>query len=499
MRVLISISDTKGIVSFLKNLTDFYTEIEIIATSGTYKYLKNNDIHSTEISDYIDFPEILDGRVKSLHPKIFGGILSKKNSENHNIDLKKFNINKIDMVICNLYKFEKVINSNKFNNEDAIENIDIGGASMLRAAAKNYNDVVVISDPSDYEFVFNCILENKLNYDIKKKLAAKVFNLLSDYDIKIANYLSDNQNSIILNNDKFNKLRYGENPHQVGYIQRNKSENGIANSILISGKEMSYNNYLDADVAFNAANNFKKNCVSVVKHTNVCGLSINSNQIDAFTNAVNGDPVSAYGGILGFNSLLEENVANEIVKSFFEIVVAPKFSRKTLEILQKKKNLRIIQATYSVNNKLHYRSISGGLLAQSQNFDEKYELKVVTEIKPSNQELEDLKFAWKLCLFIKSNAIILVKNNTLLGIGAGQPNRVMSVKIAGEVAGNKSIGCVMASDAFFPFPDSITKANDLGVKCIIQPGGSINDNKVIEEANNKGISMIFTNQRRFTH
>ena len=499
MRVLISISDTKGIVSFLKNLRNFYSDIEIIATSGTNKYLKNNGIYAKEISDYIDFPEILDGRVKSLHPKIFGGILSRKNSKNHNIELKKYNINKIDMVICNLYKFEKVINSNEFSNEEAIENIDIGGASILRAAAKNYNEVVVISDPSDYEFLLNCISENKLNNDTKKKLAAKVFNLLSDYDSKIANYLSGNHNIITLRHDKFNKLRYGENPHQSGYIQKNESENGIANSILISGKEMSYNNYLDADVAFDAANNFKKNCVSVIKHTNVCGLSINSNQLEAFNNAVNGDPISAYGGILGFNSLLQENVANEIIKSFFEIVVAPKFSSKALGILRKRKNLRIIQAMYSPIDQLHYRSISGGLLAQSQNLDEKYELKVVTEIKPSNQELEDLKFAWKLCSFIKSNAIILVKNNTLLGMGAGQPNRVMSVKIAGEVAGKKSIDCIMASDAFFPFPDSITKASDLGVKCIIQPGGSINDSKVIEEANNKGISMIFTNQRRFTH
>tara|TARA_B100000941_G_scaffold56062_1_gene36433 strand:- start:3783 stop:5282 length:1500 start_codon:yes stop_codon:yes gene_type:complete len=499
MKILISISNTSGIVSFIKKLTNFYSEIEIIATSGTSKYLKENDVYSLEISDYIDFPEILNGRVKTLHPKIFGGILSKKNSKNHDKELKKYNISKIDMVICNLYQFEKIINSNKFNNEEAIENIDVGGASILRAAAKNYHDVIVISDPSDYESVLNSISGNTLNIDVRKKLASKVFNYLSDYDNKVAKYLENNKDTTIIKNEKLSKLRYGENPHQIGYIQKNESLKGIANSTLISGKEMSYNNYLDADIAFNATNSFKKNCVSIVKHSNICGLSINFNQLNAFKDAVSGDPVSAYGGILGFNSLLEEEVSCEIVKSYFEIVIAPEFSIKALEILKKRKNLRILQATYSAPNQLYYRSISGGMLAQSQNLDEKYDLKVMTQNFPTNQQLEDLKFAWKLCSFVKSNAIILAKNNTLLGMGAGQPNRVMSVKIAGEVAGEKSIDSVMASDAFFPFKDSIIKASDLGVKCIIQPGGSINDHKVIDEANKKGISMIFTNQRRFTH
>ena len=499
MRILISISDTNGIVNFLNKLNSYYSEIEIIATSGTKKYLKSHNINSVEVSDYTNFPEILDGRVKSLHPKIFGGILSSENLKSHNNELKKYNIKKFDMIICNLYQFEKIINSKDFSNQEAIENIDIGGASIIRAAAKNYHDIVLISDILDYDLVLNCIAENKLNIDIRKKLASKAFNLLSDYDNKIANYLSGNKNNDIKSNEKLNKLRYGENPHQSGYIQVEESEFGIANSILLSGKEMSYNNYLDADVAFNSTNNFKENCVSIVKHTNICGLSINSNQLKAFKDAVKGDSVSAYGGILGFNSLLEEEVSKEIIKSFFEIVIAPKFSHQALEILKKRKNLRILKAKYSPSSQLYYRSISGGLLAQSQNLDEKYDLKIVTKNKPSNKQLEDLKFAWKLCSFIKSNAIILAKNKTLLGMGAGQPNRVMSVKIAGEVAGEKSVGCVMASDAFFPFPDSIIRASDLGIKSIIQPGGSINDYDVIEEANNRGISMVFTNQRRFTH
>ena len=498
MRILISISDTKDIVAFLNKLANYYSEIEIIATSGTNKYLKRHNINSVEISDYTNFPEILDGRVKSLHPKIFGGILSIKNLKSHNNELKKYNIKKFDMVICNLYQFEKIINSKDFSNEEAIENIDIGGASIIRAAAKNYHDIIVISDVLDYDSVLNCIAEKKLNKDARKKLASKAFNLLSDYDSKIANYLSGNKNTDT-KNEKLNKLRYGENPHQSGYIQVKESEFGIANSILISGKDMSYNNYLDADVAFNSTNNFKEDCVSIVKHTNICGLSINSNQLKAFKDAVKGDPVSAYGGILGFNSLLKEEVSKEIIKSFFEIVIAPDFSNQSLEILKKRKNLRILQAKYSPSNQLYYRSISGGLLAQSQNLDEKYDLKIVTKNKPSSKQLEDLKFAWKLCSFIKSNAIILAKNKTLIGMGAGQPNRVMSVKIAGEVARERSVGCVMASDAFFPFPDSIIRANDLGIKSIIQPGGSINDNDVIEEANNRGISMVFTNQRRFTH
>ncbi|MFL2677189.1 MAG: bifunctional phosphoribosylaminoimidazolecarboxamide formyltransferase/IMP cyclohydrolase [Dehalococcoidia bacterium] len=499
MRILVSLSDKSGIVNFINKLIIRYPDLEIISTSGTSKYLKENNFNVVDIDEFTSFPEILNGRVKTLHPKIFGAILSKSDSSTHEEEIKKHDIKKIDMVICNLYQFEKVINSNNFKHDDAIENIDIGGSSILRAAAKNYSDVTVVIDPSDYDFVANCIIENKIDSFIRKKLASKVFNFLSNYDNKISKYLSNNDEFQLPQGLIPENLRYGENPHQMGILLKNNLNYGVANSIKVSGKKMSYNNYLDADVAFSASHYFEKNCVAIVKHSNVCGLSVKDNQTEAYKAALGGDPVSSYGGIIGFNTELKEDTAKEIVKNFFEIIIAPDFDKKSLLILKSKKNLRIVKAKFKNSEDLFFRSISGGLLAQSQNINENYDLDIVTERKPDSIQLADLKFAWNLCLFIKSNSIILVKNQTLLGMGAGQPNRVMSVKIAGEVAGKKSNGSILASDAFFPFTDSVIKADDLGVKCIIQPGGSINDKDVINEANKRGIVMIFTNQRRFTH
>ncbi len=499
MRILVSLSDKTGIVDFINKLIIRYPDLEIIATSGTSKYLKDNNFNVVNIDKYTSFPEILNGRVKTLHPKIFGGILFKRNSSIQNEEIKKHDIKKIDMVICNLYQFENVINSNNFKHDDAIENIDIGGSSILRAAAKNYSDILVISDPSDYDFIADRILDDEVDEAIRKKLATKVFNFLSNYDNKISKYLSNNNEFDFPQNLISEDLRYGENPHQRGILLKSNLNYGVANSIKLSGKKMSYNNYLDADVAFTASHYFEKNSVAIVKHSNVCGLSVNDNQVDAFKAALDGDPISAYGGIIGFNTMVKEEAAKEIVKNFFEIIIAPKFDKKSLLILKSKKNLRIIEAKFKNDEGLLFRSISGGILAQSHNIDEDYDLDIVTEKKPDYEQLSDLKFAWNLCLFIKSNSIILVKNKTLLGMGAGQPNRIMSVKIAGEVAGKKSKGSVLASDAFFPFTDSIIKADNLGIKCIIQPGGSINDEEVIKEANKRGIIMIFTNQRRFTH
>ena len=359
--------------------------------------------------------------------------------------------------------------------------------------------MLVITDISDYDFIADCIVKNKINESIKKDMASKVFKLLSNYDKKISNYLSNNNEFELPEKLISEELRYGENPHQVGFLHKDNQVHGIANSVILSGKKMSYNNYLDADVAFSASNNFEKNCVAIVKHSNVCGLSVRDKQINAFKEALKGDPVSAYGGILGLNTEVKEDVAKEIIKNFFEIIIAPKYDEHALNILKTKKNLRIILSNFKSPEYYSLRSISGGFLAQSQNINEDYELNIVSDKKPDNQQLEDLKFAWNLSSFIKSNSIILVKNKTLIGMGAGQPNRVMSVKIAGEVAGKNSNDSVLASDAFFPFIDSVIKADQLGVKCIIQPGGSINDSDVIDEVNRRGIIMIFTNQRRFTH
>ena len=499
MRILVSLSDKTGIVDFINKLIIHYPELEIISTSGTSKYLKENNFNIIEVDEFTSFPEILDGRVKTLHPKIFGGILFKRNSLNHIKEIKKHNIKNIDMVICNLYPFEKIVESGKYNHYEAIENIDIGGASILRAAAKNYLDMLVITDISDYDFIADCIIKNKIDESIKKDMASKVFKLLSRYDNKISNYLGNDNEFEFPQNLISEKLRYGENPHQAGFLHKNNQFYGTANSSILSGKKMSYNNYLDADAAFLAANNFEKNCVAIVKHSNVCGLSVKDEQINAFKEALKGDPVSAYGGILGLNTEVKDNVAKEIIKNFFEIIIAPKYDEDALNTLKSKKNLRIIQSNFKNPKDYSLRSISGGFLSQSQNINDDYELNIVSEKKPDNQQLEDLKFAWNLSSFIKSNSILLVKNKTLLGMGAGQPNRIMSVKIAGEIAGQKSNGSVLASDAFFPFIDSVIKADELGVKCIIQPGGSINDNDVINEANRREIVMIFTNQRRFTH
>ena len=499
MRILVSLSDKTGIVDFINKLIIRYPDIEIISTSGTSKYLKENNFNVTDIDKYTSFPEILNGRVKTLHPKIFGGILSKRDSSSHKEEIKKHSIKNIDMVICNLYQFEKVINANDFKHDDAIENIDIGGSSILRAAAKNYSDLIVIMDPDDYDFIADCLVKNKLDETIRKKLASKVFNFLSNYDKQISKYLSSNNDLEFPQDLTYENLRYGENPHQLGILLKKNLDYGIANSRILSGKKMSYNNYLDADVAFLSSHSFEKNCVSIVKHSNVCGLSIDNNQAKAFKKALEGDPISSYGGILGFNTEVNPEAAKQIIKNFFEIIVAPKFSKESLEILKTKKNLRIIESKFKESEDLFFRSISGGLLAQSQNIIEDYNFKIVSENKPDKQQLIDLKFAWDLSSFIKSNSILLVKDKTLLGMGAGQPNRVMSVKIAGAVAGKKSNGSVLASDAFFPFTDSVIKADELGVKCIIQPGGSINDEDVINEANDRDIVMIFTNQRRFTH
>lgn len=508
MRVFVSVFDKSGIIDFLSELK-LLTNCEIISTGGTYNHLSSSGIEVENISSYTKFPEILDGRVKSLHPKIYGGILFNRNNEKHRLEVESLDIKPIDIVVCNLYPFDNVILKKEFSHQEALENIDIGGPSMIRAAAKNYQNVIVSVNKDSYKPILDSIKNNDLDSQFRASLAYKAFKYISGYDENITSYFkniednieSKDSNNLKLNLKYKNNLRYGENPHQSGAIYKfSDNDNGIVNAEQLNGKEMSFSNYIDADAAFMAVNNFKKHCVSIVKHTNTCGLAIRDNQLDSYKAALEGDPVSAFGGIIGFNSKVSFETAKLTNKMFFEIIIAPDYDTKALEELKKKKSLRVLKVKPDKLKKDLIRSISGGLITQSNNLTEdNFELSVVTSKKPSDKEYEDLKFAWQACSLIKSNAIVLVKNNKLVGMGAGQPNRLMSVKIAGDIAGKNSDGSVLASDAFFPFPDALEEAIKLGVKAVIQPGGSINDQQVINSADINNISMIFTKQRRFLH
>ncbi|MDP7194493.1 MAG: bifunctional phosphoribosylaminoimidazolecarboxamide formyltransferase/IMP cyclohydrolase [Dehalococcoidia bacterium] len=511
MRALISVYDKKGISEFAKFLIS--QGFKIISTGGTLDYLKKQGLFAENISDSTGFPEILDGRVKTLHPKIYAGILSIGNNKSHLEELQDLNIEKFDLVVNNLYPFEEIANDKNSELQDVLENIDIGGPSMIRAAAKNFNDVIVVTDKDDYSFVSELILNNLMSFEQRKKLAYKAFNYVLKYDLSISEYfrkLSNTNNDLNLmpqeiqiNLKKVKDLRYGENPHQKGGLYRPNTNNseGFISDEQLNGEEMSYCNFIDAEAASKSVGMFEKHAVSIVKHANPCGLSYHQNQAQAFLNALSGDPVSAFGGIVGFNSEVEEETAILVQKFFFELIIAPGYSEKSLEILKKKKKLRILKSV-SINKKeLIIKSLSGDFLVQHQDavIEEWDDYKIVTKNKPSDIEISDLKFANKVCSLIKSNAIVLVKNNSIIGIGAGQPNRLSSVKIACEVAGSDSNGSVLASDAFFPFADGLKIAIESGIKSVIQPGGSIRDDDVISEADKAGISMVITGKRHFLH
>jgi len=499
MRILVSVSDKTNISDFLIGLQNI-EDCEIISTAGTSSHLLSNGISVEKLSDYTNFPEILGGRVKSLHPKIYGGILFNRDIPDHKTQIQELDIKPIDMVICNLYPFQEVIAEDRTLLGDAIENIDIGGPSMIRAAAKNFESVVVLVDPNDYGTVLENLRKGSLLSEARMSLAQKAFQHVSNYDSAISNYLNKEE-GLRLNLKFKGDLRYGENPHQKGSIYSYElDDSGVVNSLQLNGKEMSYSNYLDADSAFKVANSFGQHCVTIVKHSNTCGLSQKKNQLDAFKAAFEGDSLSAFGGIVGFNSEVSLDVAKLINETFFEIIVAPSFNPEALKELKSKKSLRLLKVKSSDTQHKSIKSISGGLIVQSNNLiDESFKFSVVTDKKPTLLELNDINFAWKTCSFIKSNAIALVKDMTLVGMGAGQPNRLMSVKIAGEIAGDDSIGSVLASDAFFPFEDALEQAVKLGIKAVVQPGGSINDKKIIDSANKHQISMVFTGQRRFLH
>ncbi len=512
---LVSVSDKKNIIPFCQELVEQFN-YKILSSGGTANHLEEAKIPVIKVSDFTNSPEILGGRVKTLHPKIHGGILAKRTDEEHKKDIEANNLELIDLVVVNLYPFKKTV-AQGAKWEDAIENIDIGGPSMIRSAAKNHKDVSVLVDPSQYQNFLEESKKGELQDSYKAKLALEAFQHTADYDTTISNWIRkerDLQSSKYIESYPLIKtLRYGENPHQKAFWY-GLSNIGWNAAEQLQGKDLSYNNLLDLESALSTVLEFgytKKDeltrdmCASVIlKHNNPCGASISNSASKAFLNALECDSVSAFGGIVAFNSNVDSETAIQLKDIFLECVVAPSFDEEALEILKVKKNLRILKFSkdqLQKENQKSTKSIMGGLLVQdSDDSEEKTENWIsVTNKNPSNQINLDLNFAWKICKHVKSNAIVIAKDQKTIGIGAGQMNRVGAAKIALRAAGRLSSDAVLASDGFFPFADTVELANEYGIKAIIQPGGSLRDQESIDMCNLKGISMVFTQKRHFLH
>lgn len=500
---LISVSDKTSIVNFSEKLNSL--AYQIIATGNTFKLLYQNKINCVEIKDFTGFPEIFDGRVKTLHPKIFGGILMRQDNAN---DLHEAGTNKIfpiDVVCVNLYPFPQVVNRQDISLEEKIENIDIGGPSLIRASAKNYKHVSVLTNPAQYSDFIKELQNGNVSVETRKKLAYEAFNYTSYYDTLIANYFEkefhQTPNSIKLNFKSSFDLRYGENPHQKAYLF-GEFENYFT---FLHGKDLSYNNIVDLQAAVELVNDIDETACAIIKHTNPCGAAVGINSADAYSKALSCDPVSAFGGIAAFNREVDLHTSEKLNEIFLEIIVAPSYSDEALENLKTKKNRRLIKINKSLESSgLNFKSIAGGLLAQEKDNSklELNKLKLVTKKNYSQSEFEDLKFAWIVCKHTKSNAIVYVKDKKAIGVGAGQMSRIDSAKIAASKAkqfGHDLNGAVAASDAFFPFADGLLEIISKGIKSVIQPGGSVRDNEVIAAADENNISMVFTGIRNFKH
>ncbi|GAB6149320.1 bifunctional phosphoribosylaminoimidazolecarboxamide formyltransferase/IMP cyclohydrolase [Clostridium novyi] len=497
-RALISVFNKEGIVDFAKFLVN--KGVEIISTGGTYKHLKENNIPVTEVNEVTGFDEILDGRVKTLHPAIHGGILAIRDNKEHMSIIENKGIKPIDMVVVNLYPFfEKVKEDLEF--QEKIEFIDIGGPTMIRAAAKNFKDVVVLTDTKDYSDVMDQIEKNnEVNYDTRKRLAGKVFNLMASYDAAISNFLLEDTEypeNLALSYTKSMDLRYGENSHQSAACYTANNGKGIMNNIeILNGKQLSYNNIKDMDIAWKVVWEFDDIACCGLKHNTPCGVALGENVHDAYLKAYSCDPVSIFGGIVAFNRKVDKKTAEEMVKIFLEIVIAPDFDSDALEVLKTKKNLRVIKCNTKPEDNFNISKVDGAILVQSEDklFAEKME--VVTDKKPTEEELKELTFAMKVCKYTKSNAIVVSKGCVAVGIGGGQVNRIWAAEEALERGEGAT---VLASDAFFPFDDVVKTAAKHGIKAIIQPGGSIRDKDSIKACNENDISMVFTGIRHFKH
>ncbi|MFC1974366.1 bifunctional phosphoribosylaminoimidazolecarboxamide formyltransferase/IMP cyclohydrolase [Chloroflexota bacterium] len=505
MRAILSVSDKKGLVEFARGLSGL--KFDLFSTGGTKKALAAVGVEVKGVSEITGFPEILGGRVKTLHPAVHGGILARRSIPDHLTQLAQNGIEAIDLVAVNLYPFRETVAKLDVSLEQALENIDIGGPTMIRAAAKNFPDVLVVVDPADYETVLKQLQQGKVSAENRKRLAQKAFQHVAAYDTAIAQYLRRGEEGfaeeITIALKKLSDLRYGENPHQQAAFYAEEvagGGGGIASAKQLWGKEISFNNILDSEAAWSAAVDFKPTTVAIIKHTNPCGLASSDNLAQAYRSALSGDPVAA------LNRPVDLATAKEIAQNFYEVVIAPGYEDEALSLLKSKRDLRLLTITAEEQGAeappgLVFRHVGDGFLVQTSDYlpDESLNLRTVTEREPTKEELIDLRFAWKAVKHVKSNAIVLVKDSALLGMGAGQPSRVVSVEIALKKAGERSLGSVLGSDAFFPFPDGVELAVAGGVTAIIQPGGSVKDDDVIETANRHNIAMVFTGARHFKH
>ncbi|MSN25860.1 MAG: bifunctional phosphoribosylaminoimidazolecarboxamide formyltransferase/IMP cyclohydrolase [Geobacter sp.] len=513
-RALISVSYKRGIIEFSKVLAGY--GVEILSTGGTAKLLREAGLTVKDVSDFTGFPEMLDGRVKTLHPKVHGGLLGMRSNPEHVAKMKEHGIENIDMVVVNLYPFEATIAKEGCHLEDAIENIDIGGPTMLRSAAKNYPDVTVLVDATDYATVLDEMRDNDGAVSAKTNfgLAVKVFQHTAAYDGAISNYLGSRLTDEVqeypptysLQVKKAQDLRYGENPHQTAafYVESGITEPCVSNAQQLQGKELSFNNIIDLDAAIETVKEFEQSAAVIIKHTNPCGAALAESPLTAYLKARECDPVSAFGGIVGFNRTVDADTARELTSTFLEAVIAPGYTDEALDIFTAKKNVRVMQVPLLdsyVPKGYDLKRVTGGLMIQGRDLGmiNALDCRVVTERAPSPSEYVALDFAWRVCKHVKSNAIVFTNRDQTVGIGAGQMSRVDSSKIAVQKALLPTHGTVLASDAFFPFRDGVDAAAEAGVTAIIQPGGSVRDEEVIKAANEHGIAMIFTNMRHFRH
>ena len=508
-RALISVSDKTRIVDFAHALNGF--DVEIISTGGTAQTLREAGLNVRDVSDVTGFPEMMDGRVKTLHPRVHGGLLAIRDNPVHVAAMQQYGIEPIDMVVVNLYPFAETIKRQGVTREEAIEQIDIGGPAMIRSAAKNSHDVAVVVSPSQYAEIVDELKEHggALSINTRHRLAQAAFEQTAQYDSMVSSYLAGSSSpqpdrlasDLILTMKKITDLRYGENPHQQAALYQT-SRSGIANAQVLSGKEMSFNNYVDAEAAWQLVCDFEQTACAIIKHTNPSGVGIGQIPAEAYRKALATDPVSAFGGIVAFNRSVDATAAQEVTKIFTEVVIAPGYEPEALEILRAKKNLRVIRMNSTEQSrKFEVKEIGGGMLVQTLD-DHKLssnELNVVTARKPTEEEISALLFAWTVCKHTKSNAIVYARADQTVGVGAGQMSRVDSVKIGAMRAQLPVAGSVLASDAFFPFRDGIDEAAQHGITAVIQPGGSVRDDEVIAAANEHGLAMVFTGVRHFKH
>ncbi len=516
-QALISVSDKTGVLEFARAIAAM--GVNILSTGGTAKLLAENGLKVTEVADYTGFPEMLDGRVKTLHPKVHGGILARRDFPEHMAALDKHQIPMIDMVVVNLYPFQQTVAKDECSLEDAIENIDIGGPAMLRSSAKNHKDVVVICDPADYAAVLKEMQEGDVSYETRFALAKKVFAHTAQYDGAITNYFTslgeDKQHAtrsaypatLNLHFEKVQEMRYGENPHQSAAFYRDlqAAQGALANYRQLQGKELSYNNIADADAAWECVKTFDATACVIIKHANPCGVAVAATALEAYGKAFQTDPTSAFGGIIAFNVEVDGKAAEAVAKQFVEVLIAPSFSSEARQVFASKQNVRLLEIPLGKGiNAYDVKRVGGGLLVQAPDAKNVMpsELKVVSKKQPTPEQLADLMFAWRVAKFVKSNAVVFCGKGMTIGVGAGQMSRVDSARIASIKAQNAGLsmaGSAVASDAFFPFRDGLDVVVAAGATSIIQPGGSVRDQEVIDAADEHGVVMLLTGTRHFRH